>query len=604
MIALINFSPVAAQDAGKVQIIEGHLAQGENHLYLLLHLKQGDNLSIYVESLSGNLDPTIGLSDNIVDPDEMVDSFYEDLYTEIEKGRDPLLVLEELRDEYLLAYDDDSGTGYDASLAFRVPEDGDYILTVGTNITVDSFGDYRLTIGINAPVDPQSGEAIPTGDTIAVLDKSSKAGFGIQQVYGTLTQHRNINLIQLRNLFPGEKLFAFVEASSGNLRPVLILKDFGNKPVRSGNFTGKDTKATLEYTFEDEARNYFLEVQGTSEGNLTTGDYRLLVGVNAPEVLSGVAAIEGNPVVQEPITVSIGIQMDQITNVDQVAENYSTVATLRFDWQNPEYAFSPADCNCFVKIFTLDSFKKFMVDNDLLWPEFVFFNQQGNRWIQNSLIILRPDGSASYLERFSTDFQAPDFNFERYPFDSQDFYMRVDSIYPEDFYVFSDSAEFSGLGEQLGEEEWQVTNYETIISTEDASSRYSFKFEASRNLNYYLFRIFVPIGLIILVAWITFFLRDYGKRIEATSGNLLVFVAFNFTISDDLPRLGYMTFLDAILISTFIISALVIVFNVVLKRLEVTDKAETALRIDHFSVWLYPLIYLVTFGIIAFYFFR
>jgi len=199
MIALINFSPAAAQDAGKVQIIEGHLAQGENHLYLLLHLKQGDNLSIYVESLSGNLDPAIGLSDNIVDPDEMVDSFYEDLYTEIEKGRDPLLVLEELRDEYLLAYDDDRRTGYDASLAFRIPEDGDNILTVGTNITVDSFGDYRLTIGINAPVDPQSGEAIPTGDTIAVLDKSSKAGFGIQQVYGTLTQHRNINLIQLRN---------------------------------------------------------------------------------------------------------------------------------------------------------------------------------------------------------------------------------------------------------------------------------------------------------------------------------------------------------------------------------------------------------------------
>jgi len=603
LITLVNIIPATAQDDGKVQVIEGHLALGENHLYVVSNLMQGDNLSIYVESLSGNLDPMIGLADANSDPDELRESFYDDLETEIEKGRDPLIILPKLRDEYLLEWDDDNGDGYDSALTFRVPEDGDYILMVSSNITVDSFGDYRLTIAVNTPMDLATGKSTPTGDTIAVLDKSSKAGYGVQQISGTLTEQRNKNLFELRNLFPGEKLYAFVETTSGDLRPVLILKDFGEKPIRSGNITGQDTKATLEYSFDEESRDYYLEIQGTSQGNLTTGDYRLLVGVNAPEVLSGVADIEGNPVVKQPTELSIGIQMDQITAVDQVAENYGAVATLRIDWQDPEYAFSPADCDCFVKIFTVDSFNKFMIDNDLIWPDFVFFNQQGNRWIQNSLIILRSNGSASYLERFSTDFQAPDFNFERYPFDSQVFYMHVDSIYPEDFYVYSDKTDFSGLGEQLGEEEWQVTNYETIITTEDFGSRFSFKFEASRHLNYYLFRIFVPIVLIILVAWITFFLRDYGRRIEVTSGNLLVFVAFNFTISDDLPRLGYMTFLDAILISTFIISALVIVFNVVLKRLEQTDRPEIAHRIDKFSMWLYPIIYLVTFGIIAFYFF-
>ena len=64
-----------------------------------------------------------------------------------------------------------------------------------------------------------------------------------------------------------------------------------------------------------------------------------------------------------------------------------------------------------------------------------------------------------------------------------------------------------------------------------------------------------------------------------------------------------MTFLDAILFSTFIISALVIVFNVILKRLDVSDSADIAQRVDKFSMCMYPLIYLVTFGIIAIYFF-
>jgi len=179
----------------------------------------------------------------------------------------------------------------------------------------------------------------------------------------------------------------------------------------------------------------------------------------------------------------------------------------------------------------------------------------------------------------------------------------VHSVYPQDFYIYSDGVEYCGLGEQLGEEEWQVTNYETIISTEDGSSRNPFKFEVHRHLNYYLFCIFVQIVLIILVAWITFFLRDYDKRIEATSGNLLAFVTFNFTISDELPRLRHMTFLNAILISTFIISALVIVFNMILKRLEMSDSADIAQRVNKLSVWMYLLIYLVTFGIIAIYFF-
>lgn len=127
----------------------GHLAEGENHLYLLLNLKQDDNLSIYVEALSGNLDPTIALADSSSDPDELRESFYDDLNAEIEEGHDPLVVLPELQDKYLLAWDDDSGEGYNAAQTFRIPADGDNILIVCSNITVESFGAYQLTIGVN-----------------------------------------------------------------------------------------------------------------------------------------------------------------------------------------------------------------------------------------------------------------------------------------------------------------------------------------------------------------------------------------------------------------------------------------------------------------------
>jgi uncharacterized membrane protein len=71
--------------------------------------------------------------------------------------------------------------------------------------------------------------------------------------------------------------------------------------------------------------------------------------------------------------------------------------------------------------------------------------------------------------------------------------------------------------------------------------------------------------------------------------NLLLFIAFNFTISDELPRLGYLTFLDTILITTFVVTSLVLILNVVLKRLEISGREELAQRLDRFMVWIYPI---------------
>lgn len=117
-------------------------------------------------------------------------------------------------------------------------------------------------------------------------------------------------------------------------------------------------------------------------------------------------------------------------------------------------------------------------------------------------------------------------------------------------------------------------------------------FEGKRHLTYYVIRVFLPMLVLVTVGWALFFLDEYRKRIEIAGANLLVFVAFNWAISEDLPKLGYLTFLDFILQCMFLMTGALIVFNVALRRLKVAGREEAARKLDNYAIkWIYPLGY-------------
>ena len=276
------------------------------------------------------------------------------------------------------------------------------------------------------------------------------------------------------------------------------------------------------------------------------------------------------------------------------------------EWFDPVLAFNPESCNCDFKTYTHDNFDQFIADSADRWPAFSFHNQQGNRWTQNQVVVVNSDGKASYRERFTTNFQV-DFDFRRYPFDNQTFTIRVDSLWPEEIFQFSNQNNLSSISSEHGEDEFILENLQTDVSSQSNPdgrySRYSLSFEGPRHLTYYIFQVFLPILLIIAVSYITFFLRDYKTRIEVASGNLLLFIAFSFSLSENYPRLGYTTFFDMLMALIFVINALVVLYNVWLRRMEMNGQAERADRIDSFLDWIYPISYLLAVGIVVLMFF-
>jgi len=589
-------APVFAQEGGPIQVIEGRLQVGESHFYTLPDLMMLQKVYVLVESTSGNLDPFAALADIDLEREQVSKEFGADVEKAIAEGRDPLTVVPEVADHFFLKWDDDSGPGYAALFEYLVPANGDYQLIVLSSPGQNTFGNYRLTIGVDAP-EALSGAAKQRNEAIAFRDTTGdKTNVAVQETTGELTESRTATFHTVQDLKAGDTLYAYVKTTAGDLHPILILEDFGGKALATANFSGAQQVASLQHTVDEDVSHYRIRIiAGEGASGTTTGSYTLLVGINEPSVLTGSLTQTGDAALREPTNVLIGIKMDQITGADQKAENFGVAATLQMEWNDPALAFSPDECDCQFKQMTVGAFEKLIADKDLTWPEFILFNQQGRRDAQGQTVVITPTGRTIYYERFSATLQAPDFDFRNFPFDTQQFYIRVRSVLPDEYYTYSELADVSGLGNQLGEEEWLIEDYQVEAATVDGNAQFSFGFQSSRHLLYYISRVFIPIFIIIVVSWFTFFLKDYGKRVDVASGNLLVFIAFNWTISGDLPRLGYVTLLDALIVSTFVITGIVVIFNVWLKRLEVTQKESWAQTIDKYSIWLYPVLYVASF---------
>ena len=107
-----------------------------------------------MRATSGDLDPAIGILDTSTPLGEVMTRYRADVQRLLTGQESVATALEEVRNRYFLAWDDDSGAGYGATLAYAVAKPGDYVVIAGSSLSAlgrTTAGDYELLIGLNAP---------------------------------------------------------------------------------------------------------------------------------------------------------------------------------------------------------------------------------------------------------------------------------------------------------------------------------------------------------------------------------------------------------------------------------------------------------------------
>jgi|GEM_PF-616846 len=548
-----------------VEVFEQSISAGIEHVYDLSNMFIDDTLYVRVENVTGNFDPFVTL-------------FLE--------GQDSPIIV-----------NDDGAGGLDAAFEYLLAATGDYTLHI-QDCCEDGFGSYRLYIGLNSPLPADSSLIEEQGAPFAQLNSDdSNVGEAVDMITGALQNATLGHTYDLNFLNAGDTVYVY--ATSEDFLPDVAFVDFSGKE-RIAAQAGDDGVVTFEYNIPASGEDYKLVVNSTDE--TSTGQFDLIVGRNTDSVLSGnVSGEYGQAILREPTIIQIGIDVEQITDINQLSENYQIVGILRAQWEDRSQAFDAADCRCSEKIFNDRALLSLFSNNLIDWPEFEFINEQLSRIIQNRMLVIRSDGLMSYQEQFDVVLQAPEFDFRAFPFDEQHFWLRIETDYPDSVYQFvlHENPAFNRFGNNLGEEEWTIFDEDRSVSTypDTEKSVYSLDFWLKRHLNFYIYRILIPLALIMLIGWAIFFIKNYDSRISASSGNLLIFIAFNFTIAGDLPRLGYLTFLDVVLFICFLITVFVFGINIYLRRLYVDEHTTMINRIDHAMIVLYPLTFFISVGI-------
>jgi hypothetical protein len=312
----------------------------------------------------------------------------------------------------------------------------------------------------------------------------------------------------------------------------------------------------------------------------------------------------GDPIIREPKEIQVGFELQQITQVDQQNERFGVVGVFRAEWTDKNLAFDASDHEATTLSYADRQLVSFLEENRIDWPDFRIVNQQ-TKATQNRVLTIDSNGHVFYEERFTATLQAPEFDFRRFPFDHQDFWVRIETQAPDTFatLVLHENPDFNRIGEKLGEEEWEIIEAVPVITDVKGHYRFSLDIRAKRHTTYYIFRILFPIGLIVLIGWGIFLIFDHNAQIAAASGNLLIFIAFNFTVGDSLPRLGYLTFLDSIMLAGFVASIASLLLALYLKRTEGDASADYAKVLERRALLTLPPAFIAAVAVSVVYFF-
>jgi hypothetical protein len=305
----------------------------------------------------------------------------------------------------------------------------------------------------------------------------------------------------------------------------------------------------------------------------------------------------------KPVKVKLGLFVTNLIEVDEVKEKFHISGYLMMTWKDPRFAFNagtPAE-------------QREYAPGDLWVPRLFFINAVEPRDKANVNIRGDADGTIHYVELFQVELTTS-YYLEAFPFDSESLEVYIQPFLDERGMVsLSYDRKMSGIAKEQFVElaQWQIMGLSAIEVEspigETGQSIYELEIDliVQRRYRYYLWKVFFPLLAMVAIAYSAFWIRitDYYTQISITLTAILTEIAFLFAISSSLPKVPYLTFIDAFFLLSFVFSCSSMIELIAVHQALERGFQARAERLRRLSKYFGPLLYFGLIGLSALVFF-
>ncbi len=333
------------------------------------------------------------------------------------------------------------------------------------------------------------------------------------------------------------------------------------------------------------ARTKFLLVAG-----LLVGSARLAASAEAPTLIERPNANSG------PTQISVAIWFVDVSSIDSAQQNFTADVVVVLRWKDPRLARTGGG----VALYPLDQ----------IWnPRVVVVNETNSishRFPDS--VEVGADGTVIYRQRLVGSFtQALVLN--SFPFDKEVFRVQLAavkyspsevSLVPDEKWIAAGINRATGISPSITLPDWTVENWDVkplvyTLAPGLENSGYAVEFTASRNVQHYILKVILPLVLIVMMSWAVFWIDPVtsNSQISIAVTSMLTLIAYRFAVDSQLPRLPYMTRLDAFFLTSTLLVFFSLIEVLVTTILDNNKQTERAKKIDRYCRVVFPAIFVI-----------